>query len=229
MLSVLIFAMINSTVPALTGMQSLLKLNPGLGILPPVDSEGTLVQFTVFDSKQRQYYLDFMQNYLKDYSNSSSNCDFETGTRVNSSIFEPCEFPLYLLGPCADPDRYLNSRGSFCFYLKLNKIYGYLPDIEGNKIHVQCGPANYFDGAFLGLPVYYPSVSTVNGTFGYFSSVAFPYLNQRHYQVPLLAVTFPYVKNNTVVMVSCSVVNMPNQEPFRFDFTIDTHRSIALY
>ncbi|KAH9285084.1 Sodium/potassium-transporting ATPase subunit beta-1 [Echinococcus granulosus] len=207
MLSVLIFAMIDTTVPSLTGMQSLLKLNPGLGILPPVDSEGTLIQLTLFDSKQKQDYLNFMQSYLMGYNNNSTNCDFENGTRINSSILEPCEFPLSLLGPCADPADYINSHNNFCFYLKLNKIYGYLPDIEGNKIPIQCGPANSFDGANLGQPVYYPSVRTANGTFGYFSSVAFPYLNQPHYQVPLLAVTFPDIKSNTVVMVSCAVLN----------------------
>lgn len=87
-----------------------------------MDSEGTLIQFTVFDSMLKQDYLNFMQSYLKDYSTFSSNCDFETGTRINSSILEPCEFPLSLLGPCADPAGYINSNNNFCLYLKLNKV-----------------------------------------------------------------------------------------------------------
>lgn len=209
-------------------MQSLLKLNPGLSLIPRVRDDATLIQVTTFDSQSRRYYLDYMEKYLSVYPNESSNCNFETGQRKGITIKEPCEFPRSLLGACAEPATYLQDNGNACFYLKLNKIYGYLPDIEGNKIHVKCSAANRLDREDLGEAQYYPSVDTPNGTMGYFSTVVFPYLNQPNYQTPLLAVVFPNLKRNRVVMISCKVVNMANTEEYRFDAVVDTKPSIAL-
>lgn len=57
---------------------------------------------------------------------------------------------------------------------------------------------------------------------GYFSSVAFPYILQPNYQVPLLAVTFPNVKRNTVITVSCGATNLANAQELRFEISVDT-------
>ncbi|KAM3173821.1 hypothetical protein ACTXT7_011822 [Hymenolepis weldensis] len=227
MLSVLIYGLINAQSPSMTGMQSLLRLNPGLSIVPPADDDASLIQVTIFDSKVKEDYLNYMKEYLSKYQMESTNCDFETGQRKRGTIQEPCEFPLSLLGPCAFPEKYLADNNNACYYIKLNKIYGYLPDVEGTKIHVKCGPANSFDIENLGETVYYPSVETTNGTLGYFSTVVFPYLNQKDYQTPLLAVAFPNVKRNAVVMVTCGVKNMADAEEFRFDIAVDTEKSIA--
>ncbi|VDD75881.1 unnamed protein product [Mesocestoides corti] len=198
-----------------------------LGVLPPVDPEATLMQVPVFDSKQRTEYLAFMEEYLRQYKNKSTNCNFATGERDNWSPDVPCEFPLELLGPCATPAKYMEENNNICIYLKMNKIYGYLPDVPDKKVLVQCGPATSFDGENLNPPIFFPSVVTENGTFGYFSSVTFPYLNQPGFQVPLLAVTFPDVRKNTVVMVSCTLTNVGTGEPLRFDLSIDDVKSIA--
>nr|CDS26798.1 nervana 2 [Hymenolepis microstoma] len=228
MLSVLTYGLISTESPSMTGMQSLLKLNPGLSIVPRINDEATLLQVTTFDSNLKEDYLNFMKEYLSQYPEESSNCDFETGQRKSGTIHESCKFPLSLLGPCADPEKYLTDYSNACFYLKLNKIYGYLPDVEGTKIHVQCGATNAVDRKFLGGAVYYPSVETVNGTLGYFSTVVYPYLNQKDFQTPLLAVAFPNIKRNAVLMISCAVKNLANAEEFRFDIAIDTDKPIAL-
>ena len=93
----------------------------GLGILPPVDVEATVMQVTTYDSKLQRDYLKFMENYLKDYQNTSSNCDFENGGRT-IPVQESCQFPLELLGPCAVPANYIKEYNNVCFYLKLNKV-----------------------------------------------------------------------------------------------------------
>ncbi|KAM7535785.1 hypothetical protein Aperf_G00000090334 [Anoplocephala perfoliata] len=229
MLSVLIFGLVRVDAPRLTGMQSWLKLNPGLSLIPRIRDEATLVQVTTFDSEPREFYLNYLRKYFSAYRNESSNCDFESGKRYNDNIQEPCEFPLSLLGECADPATFLEVNENACFYLKLNKIYGYLPDVEGNKIHVKCGAANRLDREDLGEAHYYPSVETPNGSVGYFSTVAFPYLNQPDYQTPLLAVTFPNLRRNRMVMIACEVTNLADPEEFRFDAVVDTKPSIAFH
>lgn len=124
------------------------------------------MQVTTFDSKVKEDYLNYMSDYLSKYPEKSSNCDFETGKRTSGTIQDPCEFPLELLGPCADPAKYLEENSNACYYIKFNKVhskkhischfpnildlvrccakfqvFGYLPDVEGTKIHVKCGPA----------------------------------------------------------------------------------------
>ncbi|VDN99187.1 unnamed protein product [Rodentolepis nana] len=227
MLSVLIFGLVSNESPSMTGMQSLLKLNPGLSSVPRANDEATLMQITTFDSKIKEDYLNYMKEYLSKYPEQSSNCNFTSGERISGTIREPCEFPLSLLGPCAYPEKYLTDNNNACFYLKLNKIYGYLPDVEGTKIHVECGPSNTMDRKFLGEAVYYPQVETANGTLGYFSTVVYPYLNQKDYQTPLLAVVFPKLVRNMVVMITCGVKNVAGAEEFRFDIAVDTEKSIA--
>lgn len=95
----------------------------GLSIVPPADDDASLIQVTIFDSKVKEDYLNYMKEYLSKYPMESSNCDFETGQRTSGTIQEPCEFPLSLLGPCANPEKYLTDSNNACFYIKLNKVF----------------------------------------------------------------------------------------------------------
>ncbi|KAM7535077.1 hypothetical protein Aperf_G00000090323 [Anoplocephala perfoliata] len=208
-------------------MQSLLKLNPGLSSVPPADCHDRVLRVTTFDSKYKQNYLNYMKNYFANYSMLSSNCDFRTGQRLAGTFQDPCQFPLSLLGPCANPVVYLDENDNACYYLKLNKIYGYLPDIKGNKITVKCKAKLSKHRGKLGQPVYYPSVQSGNETLGYFSSVVFPYVLQPNYQVPLLAVTFPNVERNTVITVSCVATNLVDAQEFHFEISVDTHKKTS--
>ncbi len=82
-----------------------------------------------------------MKEYLAQYKDQSTNCDFVTGERISGDFHTPCEFPKELLGPCADPATYLEANQNVCVYIKMNKIYGYLPDIKEKNIQITCGPA----------------------------------------------------------------------------------------
>ncbi|VUZ48258.1 unnamed protein product, partial [Hymenolepis diminuta] len=199
-----------SGIPSLTGEQSILQLNPGLSIVPLVDHNSPTMRITTYDSKHKRKYLNYMKEYLSNYSYGSSNCDFVTGQRLSGTIHDSCKFPLQLLGPCGDPNNYLIENDNACYYLKLNRIYGYVPDIKGNRITVRCTAKSSRDSELLGQPVYYPSVETNNETLGYFSSAPFPYICQPDYQTPLLAVTFPNIKRNKAIMVSCMTTNLGN-------------------
>nr|VZI45011.1 unnamed protein product [Spirometra erinaceieuropaei] len=220
MLSVLIYGLLSNTVPSLTGMQSLLKLNPGLGYLPRVDVDRPLLQVSTFDSYTRKWYLNATEEFLKNYGNSR-NCDLSKPLPPSGDVRDVCRFPKSLLGPCADPKSVLE-QDNICIYVKLNKVYGWLPDINGTEITIRCGPANSFDGELLGEPEYHPSAKG-NNSMGAFSSIFFPYINQENYESPLVAVTFPKLTKNTLVMIECSLVNVGyHDEQFRLDLSLDT-------
>ena len=65
-------------------------------------------------------------------------------------------------------------------------------------------------------------------TSGYFSSAPFPYLGQDDYQTPLLAVTFPNMRKNALLMVACKYVNLKNDDNLRFDIVLDASPSVEL-
>ncbi|KAL5103077.1 Sodium/potassium-transporting ATPase subunit beta-1 [Taenia crassiceps] len=171
----------------LTGRQSLLGLNPGLTFLPVVDFKGKLHPYPAYDSNDKAIYAESMRHYV-------------TGIRLLGDISDACQFPLRLLGPCKIN---INSSRELCIYLKMNKIFGYLPDVSGSKIFVSCQATDELKRRELGLATFYPSASDRNKTVGYFSTVAFPYLNQAGYQSPLLAVTFPRIAKNVSITVGC--------------------------
>ncbi|VDK30874.1 unnamed protein product [Dibothriocephalus latus] len=113
-----------------------------------------------------------------------------------------------------------------CIYVKMNKVFGWLPDINGTEVTMRCGPANSFDGEQLGEPEYYPA-ATNNKTMGAFKSIFFPYINQDDYESPLVAVVFPNLTKNTLVMIECSLVNVGiHDEQFRLDLALDTVRPV---
>ncbi|VDO05266.1 unnamed protein product [Rodentolepis nana] len=214
--------------PTLTGEQNLLMLNPGLSSVPPPKHNSPITRVTTFESKYKKNYLNYMKEYLSHYTPGSSNCDFGTGQRLSGTIHNSCKFPLELLGPCLDPENYITHTDNACFYLKLNKIFGYVPDIEGNKITVRCKAKLSRDSDHLGQPVYYPSVEADNETLGYFSSAPFPYIRQSDYQTPLLAVTFPNIKRNQVIGVSCVSTNLPDHTAYSFEVSVDTNETIPV-
>jgi len=226
MLSVFLYGMVNVKMPNLTGEQSLLSLNPGIGYLPPIDLDGPLMQIPLFESKEKKYYLEYMTKILSQYDTEPTNCDFQTGQRIGSSGIDiPCRFPKSLLGKCANPGQVMADEDNICIYMMMNKIYGYLPPVSGTEIQVTCGPANSFDAPNLGEVEFFPHSGT-NASLGYFSSVSYPFLNQDNFQQPLLAVIFPKIKRGTVVMVECKTTNLDNDETYRFDIVVDSTRSL---
>ncbi|CDS43526.1 nervana 2 [Echinococcus multilocularis] len=208
---------IDANVPSLTGKQSLLRLSPGLTFLPPVDAKGKAFPYPLYDSDDKAKYVKFMWEYLSDYHTGSWNCDFYDGTRGPGNLYDACRFPLHFMGPCQvrlyfDPE--------FCIYLKMNKIYGYLPDVSGNKIYVSCQATDKAKSGELGRAAFYPSAAFGNQTVGYFSTVAFPYLNQADYRSPLLAVTFPQIKKNVSITVICKYLNINVSEEYKFEVIV---------
>uniref|UniRef100_A0A0R3WQY2 Sodium/potassium-transporting ATPase subunit beta n=1 Tax=Hydatigena taeniaeformis TaxID=6205 RepID=A0A0R3WQY2_HYDTA len=205
---------IDKKVPSLTGRQSLLDLSPGLTFLPVVDVKGTLAPFPVYDVDNKAKYDELMRKHLAGYGERTKNCDFTTGTRLLGNLYDACKFPLRLLGPCGGNP---NFGQGLCIYLKMNKIFGYLPDVTENKIYVSCQATDEERSRELGSASFYPNTRYEKQTVGYFSTVAFPYLNQADYQSPLLAVTFPNMEKNVSITVSCKYLNINIDEEYKFE------------
>ncbi|KAL5964233.1 Sodium/potassium-transporting ATPase subunit beta-2 [Taenia solium] len=230
---------IDKKVPSLTGRQSLLGLSPGLTFLPVADYKGSLSPHPVYDSDHKAKYVEFMRKYLSNYQAGPSNCDFFNGTRQSGSLYDACYFPLSILGPC-NPNQ--GQGGEFCVYMKMNKIFGYIPDVSGTRIYVSCQPTvgfllrvcpstSFFSQSCvtfkdesksreLGQIAFFPNALYENQAVGYFSTVAFPYLNQADYQSPLLAITFPYIAKNVPITVGCKYLNGNVNEVYKFELIV---------
>ncbi|KAL5103066.1 Sodium/potassium-transporting ATPase subunit beta-1 [Taenia crassiceps] len=211
--------------PSSWGRQSLLNLRPGLTFLPVADAKGNLLPYPVFDSDHRDNYVEFMRKYLSDYATRASDCDFIRGVRDPKKVQNSCRFPIWLLGPCS---QLLFSGQHFCIFLKMNKIYGYLPDVFSRRIFVSCQATDESKRDELGPVNFFPSPPN-NRSVGYFSTVAFPYLNQPDYQSPLLAVVFPSIKGNVSITVSCRYLNIDVDEVYKFELVVrDTQSPLPL-
>lgn len=131
------------------------------------------------------------------YSNQSGsqyvNCQHGKPTSDATAV---CSFPLSLLNGCLQRVDYGYYEGGPCVILKLNRIFGWIPVLNGSGgIQVTCQGENPWDVDNLGTPEYYPS--------NQFPIDYYPYLNQAGYLAPLIAVRFPNLQPNTLVFVAC--------------------------
>ncbi|KAM3182496.1 hypothetical protein ACTXT7_012250 [Hymenolepis weldensis] len=142
---------IDEKVPYLTGQESFLEGNPGLGFLPKLEiPDGSQMSYT-FNISNHKAYAKASEEVLSKYQNLPWNCDFESNSHSSGRYDEACNFPPRLLGPCQNPQLLASPDEGFCIYLKMNKvtsiplkmtktsqIFGYLPDISGEKILIDC-------------------------------------------------------------------------------------------
>ncbi|KAL3311723.1 Atp1b1p [Cichlidogyrus casuarinus] len=215
MMSVFMYSYIKVDIPSLTGKQSLLRLSPGITALPRIRIEDSFIQLTKRAGSSRNTdYLNAINNFLLIYENQ----DVQTCNNPLDANERSCKFNTNSLGNCKNPAEAL-SKMNPCFYLKLNKIYGWIPDYknETKKITVTCTGLNPLDTQLLGKPVYYPSAG---GDGGEIPSVFFPYLGRKDYQPPIVAVQFPEMKKNVLIIVECSLHNVAVDEEMKVSFEI---------
>lgn len=141
-----------------------------------------------------------------DYSLGSSNqknCDFDSFPGTT----QVCKLDVSQFDQCSSTHAYGYNNSSPCIFIKLNRIYGWmpefyndpndlpedmpadlkayiseLPEMSRNQIWVSCRGENGADREVLGDVKYYPTRG--------FPSYFFPYLNAPGYLSPLVAVKF---------------------------------------
>lgn len=149
-------------------------------------------------------------------NDSISRVDCKTSSPQNH---EPCKINLNAFEPCTSARRFGYEQGRPCIFLKLNKIYNWLPDYfnkstdsmpqkmpdklkkhietreksskSTNVVWVSCEGENPADIENLGNDVSYYSLSGEQGFLGTY----FPFMSSAGYLQPLVAVQFSSVKS----------------------------------
>ena len=169
----------------------------------------------------RQGWIDRNNKFLEPYKTPKGKGVDCAGGEANTGEGEYCKFDLSSLGECAEAN-YGFDTNSPCLILKLNKIYGLVPDYynssvddmpddlktridaaqEKNQIWVSCKGENPADNEGVESFEYFPAHAG-------FSSSYFPYLNQEGYQSPLVAVKLHNVNVGQVNIILKVQMHLP--------------------
>lgn len=203
---------------------SLIGSSPALGVRPGQDAdmiESSMIIFNKDATKDeiavpgRQGWIDRNNKFLEPYKTPKGKGVDCAGGEANTGEGEYCKFDLASLGECAEAN-YGFDTNSPCLILKLNKIYGLVPDYynssvddmpddlktridaaqEKNQIWVSCKGENPADNEGVESFEYFPAHAG-------FSSSFFPYLNQEGYQSPLVAVKLHNVNVGQLLHIEC--------------------------
>uniref|UniRef100_A0A0B6YSK9 Sodium/potassium-transporting ATPase subunit beta n=1 Tax=Arion vulgaris TaxID=1028688 RepID=A0A0B6YSK9_9EUPU len=212
---------IDESTPKLQGDSSLLKGNPGMGYEPMPDIETTLIYVT---KESRHSYVSNIRSVLASYNRSSlvnQNCTGWNTTRPTSSVACKVDFDILTRG-CNEGNAYGFLDGKPCILLKLNRIYGWIPEVwtpevvrtvravpdaikqqyTSDRIWIDCHGENPADDDNLGLASveYFPQQG--------FPLAYYPYLKQKDYRSPLVFVKFNNVSSHLGLMIECKALAM---------------------
>jgi len=235
LLSIFLATFTDKKAPVLTGNYSVLPPLPGMGYQPMVVAEKTLLTFDLRKGekpdKTRKVYKDGMDKFLKtgikpdrvptllnevnyfdtnaSLYRSEEDC-LKGASEVNQKTL-PCIFNATsipgLLENCPMGD-YGYDDGKPCVAVKMNRIYEFVPEIEGggDDILIECIGEHIADKDNVGKISYWPS----KGTNGVIKKHFFPFLGQPNYMTPLVFVKFESVAQNVLVQVVCRPTNLLN-------------------
>ncbi|XP_067006980.1 sodium/potassium-transporting ATPase subunit beta-2 [Anabrus simplex] len=207
---------------------SLIGSNPGLGFRPmPPESnvESTLIWYRSSDSENYKYWVEELDKFLEVYrkpntlTSGGENrqiCDY-TSDHKGEKV---CDVMLSLFGNCTKENKYSYHRASPCIFLKINKIFNWIPDYyndteslpenmpkdlktfigtrsqnEMNTVWVSCEGENPADVENIGPIQYYPT----HGFPGFY----FPYKNLDGYLSPIVAVWFKRPTTGVLINIEC--------------------------
>lgn len=206
-----------SNYPALTGMQNALKMNPGLSYLPHPNMYSSAIVYRPRETINYFQFVDEQSAFLHRYRISSSvpslrDCALENEFQMDQN--RPCRFYLDAAGRCGIRTRY--GSDFICVILKMNKIFGWLPDpVEfASGVLVKCSGVTKDDTFNLGTITYYDidyrfttmKMQVGKSENGSFSKIYFPFRCQSAYQQPLVFVKFENVAKHTFIRVKCWLI-----------------------
>lgn len=205
--------------------ESLIGSNPGLGFrpMPKEDNvESTLIWYKASDNGNVEAWTTQIDEFLEPYHQEEDN-------RVDCSFDNPppegkvCKVPMNEWSSCTKANRYNFKKKSPCIFLKLNKIFNWVPDLynttdhlpdsmpedlrehisselsrgdkNANIVWVSCAGENPADNEHIGPINYFPR----RGFPGYF----FPFKNIEGYLPPIVAVHFESPKNGVLINIEC--------------------------
>lgn len=223
------FQTLDPRIPKWQAEKSMIGTNPGLGFRPmPTDEnvESTLIWFERSNQTNYHKWVDNLMGFLDKYYTPGKTEKGTASIRRCSYTQRPgrgevCDFDVRLWDECS-PDKYFNyHRNAPCIFLKLNRIYGWIPEFfndpnnlphnmpkdlqehiasvkpeERDTIWVSCEGENPADQEYLGPMRYFPKVQ---GFPGYY----YPYENSEGYLSPLVAIQFTRPRSGIVINIEC--------------------------
>lgn len=202
--------------------------SPGMGFRPISNrtEEGSLIWYDAKNETSVRKWTELIDDYLKLYIDSSQLpgggrnqvvCSFEK----NPGPDQVCAVEVDKWGPCSRANGYGYNKSSPCFFLKLNRIYGWeaeyysdvnnlpseMPDnlkdyirrrdqAELQQIWVSCEGDHPADKEMLPSNFdYYPTRG--------FPHYYYPYMNVEGYLSPLVAVQVPHPVGNILINIEC--------------------------
>ncbi|XP_031834286.1 sodium/potassium-transporting ATPase subunit beta-2 [Nomia melanderi] len=208
---------------------SLIGSNPGLGFrpMPPASNvESTLIWYKASDEGNFIHWTKELDTFLAEYHKSPT---FTNGTkrRVACDYWKPpatgrvCDVDMSSWGQCTKENKYGYNKSAPCIFLKLNKIFGWMPEFYNDTkalpstmpadlrehikqeetanrldtVWVSCAGENPADIENMGAIQYIPR----RGFPGYY----FPFTNTPGYLSPLVAVFFEKPKYGVLINIEC--------------------------
>lgn len=204
---------------------SLIGTNPGLGFRPINEDAdyGGLILFKHNSTETMEFWTDNLDKFLEQYDDSKKPenqriCGFGTVLKPD----EVCAVSLEKFDPCLKKNMYGYNKSAPCVFLKLNKIYDWVPEYYDNvsalpdempedlkwhikqlpsdqhkQIWVSCGPKGGGKNSENIGPIKYLPVNRG------FPSYYYPYKNIHGYLSPLIAVHFERPKLHTLIVIEC--------------------------
>ncbi|XP_065358384.1 sodium/potassium-transporting ATPase subunit beta-1 [Calliphora vicina] len=200
--------------------ESLIGTNPGMGYRPLTDEMdlGSVIKFHTQQNESKKKWINLLDDYMKDYNGSHVGkiCGFNQTHHEN----DVCHVDINQFGDCSSQKEYGYNNSRPCVFLKLNKIFGWLPEyyddpvelpedmpaqlkahikdvkpLERQQIWISCDGTNAADREHLGEVKFYPSQG--------FPAYYYPFINQPGYLSPLIAVQFEKLPMNQMVNIEC--------------------------
>lgn len=204
------------TIPKLTGRHSRMGGTPGVSMHPIPTSDGL-----IFSSSNKNFwekakpFVRNLDNYLSKYSQPQNGSNaILCNDRTVLEKDQICKLDMTEVfptnSPCTSKNSYGYYSGTPCVLLKVNKIYGWKPDLYkkdelpkdlpanrffANKISMNCFGAKAHDQKNLGTVIYIPNEGI--------DIKYFPYYGQKQYRPPFVWAKFLNATRGTIVNVKC--------------------------
>lgn len=218
-----LLATMNNHYPKWRLDESIIGTSPGMGYRPlpeDPDKSGTAIQYVAANKSSVASWVNLLNTFLEPYRDHTALpgggknqviCDFNN----TASHGHVCAVDVKNLGPCSPEQGYSYNKSAPCIFLKINRIYGWLPEYyddvsdlpedmptdlvdhikslppkERQQIWVSCRGLQQPDAEAVGPIDFFPSRG--------FPSYYYPYTNLPGYLSPLVAVHFarPTVKQS---------------------------------
>ncbi|KAG9509047.1 hypothetical protein GZH46_02444, partial [Fragariocoptes setiger] len=191
---------------------SIIGMNPGVGYRPQNPRnrvESALIAFRQGTHGDYQQWIESLNNFLSPYENRTSIKKIDcTGLR-NRDRDSMCPFDTSIIpSECSLAQNFSYTLGKPCVSLKLNRIYGWMPQpyetrpsnyppaapFRPGVIQITCEGQNDPDKEHIGPIAYYPQGIELK---------YYPYYNQPGYQSPFVMVQFKNPRPDVVIYVEC--------------------------